>query len=77
LHACQRQGRELKKPEIAPLLSSRSVQELDPCYIARGGGGQKVAYLLPKGTRQRSATKMLARDEARRVAANIAKLPSY
>ncbi len=40
------------------------------------GGGQKLAYVYYEDEAgHRSAAKMLTRDKARRIAANIAKLP--
>jgi hypothetical protein len=39
------------------------------CFVVNDGSGQKLAY------GRRSAAKPLTRDEARRIAANIAKLP--
>jgi hypothetical protein len=47
-----------------------SVEELGECFIVRGANGQ----VLFRG-RARSAAKLLTRDETRRIAANIAKLP--
>jgi len=42
----------------------------------KDGSGQKVAYIYyEEEPGRRSAAKLRARDEARRIAANIAKLP--
>jgi hypothetical protein len=53
-----------------------SVEELDACYVVRDHDGQQLAYVYfedePGG---RSAAKLLSKDEARRIAANVAKLP--
>jgi hypothetical protein len=49
-----------------------SVEEGPACFIVRYGTGQALAYVYFEG---RSAAKLLTRDEARRIAANIAKLP--
>jgi hypothetical protein len=53
-----------------------SVEELDACYVVKDGSGQKVAFVYYEDEPgQRSAAKLLSKDEARRIAANIAKLP--
>ena len=54
----------------------RSVEELDACYVVRDNGGQKLAYVyFEDEPGRRAAAKLLTKDEARRIAANIAKLP--
>ena len=53
-----------------------SVEETDACYIVRDVNGQALAYVyFEEEPGRRSAAKLLTRDEARRIAANIAKLP--
>jgi hypothetical protein len=58
-----------------------SVDEADPaldrgCFIVRGANGQALAYVYSEGELdRRSAAHILTRDEGRRIAANIAKLP--
>ena len=42
-------------------------------FIVRDADGQELAYVYEPG--RRSAAKLLSKDEARRIAANIAKLP--
>jgi hypothetical protein len=51
-----------------------TIDEDDACFIVREHNGQALVYFEDESGR-RSAAKLLTRDEARRVAANIAKLP--
>ena len=46
------------------------------CFIVRDADGQQLAYVYYESEPgRRSAAKLLTKDEARRIAANIAKLP--
>ena len=53
-----------------------TVGELDACFLVLDHSGQQLAYVYfedePGG---RSAAKLLSKDEARRIAVNVANLP--
>jgi hypothetical protein len=53
-----------------------SVEEQPACFLVRDHNGQKLAYVyFEDEPGRRSAAKLLSKDEARRIASNIAKLP--
>jgi hypothetical protein len=53
-----------------------TVEDLAGCLVVRAAGGQELAYVYYEDDpRRRSIVKLLSRDEARRIAAAIAKLP--
>jgi hypothetical protein len=53
-----------------------TVEETDACFIVSDANGQKLAYVSFEEEPGRcSAAKLLSKYEARRIAANIAKLP--
>jgi hypothetical protein len=50
--------------------------ESSRCFVVRDRGGQQLAYVyFEDQPGRRSAAKLLTKDEARRIAANVAKLP--
>jgi len=52
------------------------VEDLASCFVVKTRGGQELAYIYYEDDpRRRLIVKLLSRDEARRVAAAIAKLP--
>jgi hypothetical protein len=53
-----------------------SVEEQDACFVVRDHNGQQLAYVyFEEEPGRRSATKLLTKDEPRRIAVNMAKLP--
>ena len=53
-----------------------SVEERPAAFVVCDHNGQPLAYVyFEERPRRRSAAKPLTKDEARRIAANIAKLP--
>jgi hypothetical protein len=53
-----------------------SVDELEACFVVKDSAGQKLAYVYyEEDAGLRSAANLLTKDEARRIALNIAKLP--
>ena len=48
------------------------IDELEACFIVRDSAGQKLAYVyFEEEPGRQSAAKLLTKDEARRIAANI------
>ena len=54
-----------------------TIEELnDACFVVIDSAGQKLAYVyFEEEPGRRAVTKLMTKDEARRIAANIAKLP--
>ena len=53
-----------------------TMEELEACFVVINSTGQKLAYVyFEDELGRRSAAELLTTDEARRIAANIAKLP--
>ncbi len=55
-----------------------TIDEGSESFCIRDANGQELAYVyFEDETGRRTAMKRLTRDEARRIAANIAKIPAY
>ena len=53
-----------------------TVEETDACFIVKDHAGMSLAYVyFENEPGRRAAAKLLSRDEARRIAVNVAKLP--
>src|SRR6516165_10738187 len=63
-------------PSPSPLPAPWSAEVQPNYYVVRDANGQQIAYIYYEcEPGRRSAAKLLSKDEARRIAANIAKLP--
>jgi hypothetical protein len=53
-----------------------TVQELEACFVVIDSSGQKLAFVYHQDEpSRRAAAKLPSKDQARQIAANIAKLP--
>jgi len=54
----------------------RTVEERPACFIVKDANGRDIAFVYyEEEPGRRTAAKLMTQDEARRIAANIAKLP--
>ena len=54
-----------------------TVEDIGAAFVVKDSADQQVAYIYyEEKPGRRSAAKLLSKDEARRIAANIAKLPN-
>ena len=79
---CRLRSCECPKVESLVLVITRrfpppwSIEETDACFIVKDSAGQKLVYVyFEDEPGRRSAAKLMTRDEARRIAVNVAKLP--
>ena len=71
---CFHQASVMRSPRRFP--PPWSVNELGACFVVCDHNGQQLAYVyFEDEPRRRSAAKLLTKDEAWRIAANVAKLP--
>jgi hypothetical protein len=53
-----------------------SVEDIGAAFVVKDGSGQKLGYFCyEEEAGRRSTATMLSKDEARRIATNVAKLP--
>ena len=62
--------------QAPPLHSPWDIEDNGSCFIVRDANGQALSYVYYENELgRRAAANLLTRDEARRIAINIAKLP--
>jgi hypothetical protein len=70
------------RPEPAEVVDNHSMsdwsdEETAPCFIVRDSNGQALAFVYCEDeSGRRAAAKLLTRDEARRIAANMPSCPT-
>jgi len=58
------------------IVAHLTAEETEACFIVRDTNGQALAYVyFEEEPGRRSAAHLVTRDEARRIAANVARLP--
>lgn len=55
----------------------RSVEDIGACFLVVDSAREKLAMSISREPGRRTAAKLLSKDEVRRIAANIAKLPEF
>jgi hypothetical protein len=72
---CRFLARRMRMP-ARPFPPPWSVDELEAAFVVKDSAGQKLAYVYyEEEAGRRTSAKLLTKDEARRIALNIAKLP--
>jgi hypothetical protein len=63
-----------KRDDTPP--SPWSIEDIGAAFVVKDGVGQKLGYFYyEEEPGRRSSAKLLTKDEARRIAANVSKLP--
>ena len=71
-----RLSRDCLAQQLRQLGKNGSVEETDACFIVRDANGHALDYVyFEEEPGRRAATRLMTRDEAWRIAVNIAKLP--
>jgi hypothetical protein len=74
--AYRRDDHAVPEPEPRRFRPPWSVEDRASCFVVKDRAGQELAYIYYENDpRRRSIVKLLSRDEARSIAAAVAKLP--